>query len=311
MPIAVQTEHLRREYPKLTAVADLDLSIEAGECFALVGPNGAGKTTTLEMLATLLEPTDGRIYIAGLDAEQQTRAVRRRIGFMPDEFGLYTELLVWEYLDYFATAYGVPRAERARRVSDVMDLVDLESKKESFVRELSRGMKQRLFLAKTLVHNPDVLLLDEPAANLDPRARIEFRELMKELVKLGKTIVVSSHILTELSDFCTSVGIIEKGKLVVAGKIDDILQRLQGATRIEIRVLDGLARLDDLLARHPLVVSHDIYDHTVQVEFSGKPNDIADLHRDIVTAGVRVRSFHEQRENLEDIFMKIGAYEVS
>ena len=311
MDIAIRTERLRKVYGDLVAVDDLSLTIERGECFALVGPNGAGKTTTLRMLATLLEPTDGAIHVAGHNAEEEPVEVRRRIGFMPDDFGLYEDLKVWEYLDYFATAYGVPAGKRRQIARDLVELVDLSAKEDEFVRALSRGMRQRLCLAKTLVHDPDVLLLDEPASGLDPKARIEFRELMKELVKLGKTIIISSHILTELSDFCTSIGIIEKGKMVVGGKIEEILSKLKGSTTLHIDVLAGREQLDGMLGAHPKVRSHDVKDGTVRIEFLGDDEDLADLHRDIVSAGVRVKSFYERKENLEDIFLKVGAYEVS
>jgi len=309
--VAVQTTNLRKVYGKLVAVDDLCLSIPRGECYGLIGPNGAGKTTTLRMLATLLEPTDGLIRVLGHDAEEELTAVRRRIGFMPDDFGVYNELKVWEYLDYFATAYGVPKAQRRKRAHDVIELVDLQVKEEEMVEGLSRGMKQRLCLAKTLIHEPDVLLLDEPASGLDPLARIEFRELLKELVQLEKTILISSHILTELSDFCTSVGILEKGRLVVGGRIEDLLAKLKGATTLHVEVVSGAQQLDALLNSHPRVRSHMVKNGAVAIEFDGTDDDIADLHGEVVRAGVRVKSFYEKRENLEDIFLKVGAYEVS
>jgi len=311
MKLAIQTENLRKVYGQSVAVNDLTLSIAKGECFGLIGPNGAGKTTTLRMLATLLEPSDGRLFICGHDAEDEVVKVRRLIGFMPDDFGIYNDLKVWEYLDYFAMACGVPSDQRRKRARDVIELVDLKVKEDEFVEALSRGMKQRLCLAKTLIHDPEVLLLDEPASGLDPLARIEFRELMKELVHLGKTILISSHILTELSDFCTSVGIIETGKLVVAGRIDELLNKLKSTTTLHLEVLSGHDELRRLLDLHPKVVSHGMRDGRLAIEFSGGADDIADLHRDVVLAGVRIKSFYEKRENLEDIFLKIGAHRVS
>lgn len=311
MKTAIQTEGLRRVFGNSIAVADLTLSVNAGECFGLIGPNGAGKTTALRMLATLLEPSNGRIQILGYDAEDETAAVRRKIGFMPDDFGIYNDLKVWEYLDYFAMAYRIPSSQRRKRAKDVVELVDLNVKEDAFVETLSRGMKQRLCLAKTLIHDPEVLFLDEPASGLDPMARIEFRELMKELVKLGKTIIISSHILTEMSDFCTSVGIIEKGKLVVAGRIDELLRRLKGSTRLHLEVISGVVELRELLDAHPKVHSHTANDLELVVEFSGNDEDTAGLLREIVTAGIGVKGFYEKRENLEDIFLKIGAHKVS
>jgi ABC-2 type transport system ATP-binding protein len=311
MKVAIQTDSLRKVYGESVAVADLSLSVASGECFGLIGPNGAGKTTTLRMLATLLEPSDGRLCICGYDAEDEVVKVRRKIGFMPDDFGIYNDLKVWEYLDYFAMAYGVPSAQRRQRAKDVVELVDLKVKEDEFVESLSRGMKQRLCLAKTLIHDPEVLLLDEPASGLDPMARIEFRELMKELVHMGKTILISSHILTELSDFCTSVGILEKGKMVVAGRVDELLRRLKGATTLHLIVLSGQEELSRLLDAHPKVSSHGLRDGIFAIEFGGNEEDIAELHREVVMAGVRVRSFYEKRENLEDIFLKVGANRVS
>ena len=293
------------------AVTDLTLCVEKGECFGLIGPNGAGKTTTLRMLATLLEPSNGRIRILGHDAEDEINAVRRRIGFMPDDFGIYNDLKVWEYLDYFAMAYRIPAAQRRKRAKDVVDLVDLNVKEDAFVESLSRGMKQRLCLAKTLIHDPEVLFLDEPASGLDPMARIEFRELMKELVKLGKTIVISSHILTEMSDFCTSVGIIEKGKLVVAGRIEELLRRLKGSTKLHLEIISGREKLVQLLDTHPKVRAHNLDGGTLIVDFDGNEQDTADLLRDVVIAGIGVKGFYEKRENLEDIFLKVGAHKVS
>ena len=308
---AIRAEYLTKRYGTLTAVRDLDLRVEKGQCFGLIGPNGAGKTTTLRMLATLLEPTDGEIFIEGVDAERDPSAVRRRIGFMPDHIAVYTELKVWEYLDYFAMAYAVPRAERATRIDDVIDLVDLKVKKNSFTTALSRGMRQRLCLAKTLVHDPSVLILDEPASGLDPLARIEFRGIMKELVRLGKTIIISSHILGELSEFCNAVGIMEKGRIVVGGAIDEILARIKGSAALRIEVLREPESLEAILGSSPHVLSCSLDGNVAQVEFGGDDEAIADLHAEIVSRGVRVKSFYEKKENLEDIFLRIGAHKVS
>ena len=230
---------------------------------------------------------------------------------MPDDFGIYNDLKVWEYLDYFAMACRIPAAQRRKRAKDVVDLVDLSVKEDVFVESLSRGMKQRLCLAKTLIHDPEVLLLDEPASGLDPMARIEFRELMKELVKLGKTIVISSHILTEMSDFCTSVGIIEKGKLVIAGKIEELLRKLKGSTKLYIEIIGEQRKLVQLLDTHRQVLSHTLDGGTRIVDFDGDEQDISDLLRDVVMAGIGVKGFYEKQENLEDIFLKVGAHKVS
>jgi ABC-2 type transport system ATP-binding protein len=214
----VRTSGLVKRYPGTVAVAGLDLDIAEGEIFGLVGPNGAGKTTTLRILATLLKPTAGEAEIAGINVRRDPDAARRVLGFMPDVFGVYDDMRVWEYLDFFARCYGIPAARRRRMIGDLLDLVDLGGKRDSYVQGLSRGMQQRLCLAHTLVHDPSVLLLDEPASGLDPRARVELRELLRELRTLGKTILISSHILPELEELCTSVAIVDHGKVLAEGR---------------------------------------------------------------------------------------------
>src|SRR5438876_8295100 len=233
----VETQNLTKRYGNFTALTDLNLSIEMGSIYGFIGPNGAGKTTTMRILATLLEPSGGQAWVAGYPVTEAPEEVRKRIGYMPDFFGVYDNMKVWEYLDFFAAAYNVPPEKRKGLIDDLLALVDLSAKRDSFVEQLSRGMKQRLCLARTLVHEPELLILDEPASGLDPRARIELRELLKELRNLGKTILVSSHILTELAEMCTHVAIIERGHLLVNGKIGDILRALQPAREIYVRVL--------------------------------------------------------------------------
>src|SRR5579872_3488826 len=238
MPPMIQIRNLRKEYKDLVAVRNLSLDLDPGDIFGFIGPNGAGKTTTIKMLATLLMPTAGAAYVDGIDVVRNPEAVRSVVGYMPDFFGVYDDIKVWEYLDFFAAAYRIPRNRRPQLIDDVLTLTDLNVKKDSYVESLSRGMKQRLCLAKTLVHDPKVLLLDEPASGLDPRARIEIKELLKELKKMGKTIIVSSHILPELADFCNKIGIIEKGEMIVAGDVNEIIRQVRGHHTLEIRVLD-------------------------------------------------------------------------
>jgi ABC-2 type transport system ATP-binding protein len=233
----VETRNLTKRYNNFVALQDLNLTIERGSIHGFIGPNGAGKTTTMRILATLLEPTDGQAWVSGYPVTEMPLQVRRRIGYMPDFFGVYDNMKVWEYLDFFAAAYKVPQEKREGMIGDLLALVDLSAKRNSFVEELSRGMKQRLCLARTLVHEPELLILDEPASGLDPHARIELRELLKELRSLGKTILVSSHILTELAEMCTHVAIIERGKLLVSGGVSEILQAMQPAREIYVRVL--------------------------------------------------------------------------
>ena len=224
---AIETHNLTRKYGKLTAVEDLNLSISPGSLYGLIGPNGAGKTTTLRMLAGMLEPTSGEIIINGRPINQNLTELRRQIGFMPDFFGVYDDLVVWEYLDFFARCYEIPAKRRSQVIDELLDLVDLSEKRDAFVHTLSRGMRQRLCLAHAMVHDPQVLLLDEPASGLDPRARVEMRELLRELGAMGKTVVLSSHILSELAELCDSIGIIERGRLVTSGRLDEIRYRLQ------------------------------------------------------------------------------------
>ena len=303
----VDIQHLRKEYSNnLVAVKDLSLRLERGDIFGFIGPNGAGKTTTIKMLATLLRPTSGRAYIDGVDVTREPERVRGIIGYMPDNFGVYDDIKVWEYLDFFAAAYKIPRDRRPQIIDDVLELTDLTVKKDSYVEELSRGMKQRLCLAKTLVHDPQVLLLDEPASGLDPRARIEIKELLKELKTMGKTIIISSHILPELSDFCNKIGIIEQGEMIVSGDVSEIMRQVTGGQTLDVRVLpDDRERAMALLAERPDVRNARVVDQDLKVEYTGDPERTWVVLTGLVTEGVRVRSFTEEQTDLEDIFMKV------
>ena len=296
---------MSKEYKGLTAVKDLSLDLEAGDIFGFIGPNGAGKTTTIKMLATLLKPTSGRARIDGIDVVEHPEAVRGRIGYMPAFFGIYDDMRVWEYLDFFAGAYRLPKNQRPRIINDVLNLTDLEGKKDSYVEELSTGMKQRLCLAKTLIHDPKVLLLDEPASGLDPRARIEIKELFKELKAMGKTIIISSHILPELADFCNKVGIIERGEMLVSGDVQDIMDQVTGGRTLEIRLLGDWEPAAALLSAAAGVRAVRPVDSHLAVEFSGSPEEQAALNSLLIAHGHRVLAFTEQAMDLEDIFMKV------
>src|ERR1051326_2608789 len=229
-----------KDYGECRAVEALNLKINAGEMFGFIGPNGAGKSTTIRFLATLLKASRGEGIVNGHSVTKDPMAVRRSVGYMPDNFGVYDGMKVWEFLDFFAVAYQIPRARRKQVIGDVLELLDLTHKRDDFVNGLSRGMKQRLCLAKTLVHDPPVLILDEPSSGLDPRARMEFKALLKELRRMGKTILISSHILTELADCCTSIGIIERGQLLMHGPIEDVYRRIHGNRLIEIKFLEKM-----------------------------------------------------------------------
>ncbi|MCC7493344.1 MAG: ABC transporter ATP-binding protein [Fimbriimonadaceae bacterium] len=305
--------NLTKEYRNLRAVDNLNLTLQPGEIFGFIGPNGAGKTTTIKMIATLLRPTSGEARVNGINVVEAPEKVRSIIGYMPDYFGVYDDVKVWEYLDFFAAAYKIPRGERPRIIDDVLELTDLTGKREAFVEELSRGMKQRLCLAKTLVHEPLLLLLDEPASGLDPRARIEIRELLKELRRMGKTIFVSSHILSELADFCTTIGIIEAGRLIAAGSVEQIIERTGIVRSVEIRATAGLEKVESLLRDVPLVqeVVFEPETDKFQVSFNGQLDDVADLLKTLLDNGVRVVQAIESASDLEEVFLRVTKGQVA
>lgn len=326
--IAIETRGLSRHFGKVTAVEALNLKIPSGALFGLIGPNGAGKTTTLRMLAGLLEPSSGQIVLNGQVVNHNWRELQQQIGYMPDFFGVYEDLVVWEYLDFFARCYGLPAARRKQVTGELLELVDLAEKRDAYVQTLSRGMRQRLCLAHALVHDPQVLLLDEPASGLDPRARVEMRELLRELGAMGKTIVLSSHILTELAELCDSVGIIEKGRLVASGAVDKITEQIRAARTLRIKVLSDRQAAENILRNHPGV--GEIYapagpfnaqagggadpgdqETRLEVEFLGAESAAADLLQALVTQGVRVASFSELATNLEEIFLRLTKGEVA
>lgn len=302
----IEVRNLSKKFKKLDALKNVSFDINQGDIFGYIGPNGAGKTTTIKILATLLLPTSGQAFIDGIDVVRDPMQVRKIIGYMPDFFGVYDEMKSWEYLDFFAACYKIPKTKRMTIIDDVLELTDLTTKKDAFVHELSRGMKQRLCLARCLVHDPKVLLLDEPASGLDPRARIELRELLKELGKMGKTILVSSHILTELADFCNTVGIIEAGEMVLTGKIEDILHEIKGGRVLEIKVTDNDQQAKEILLARDKVKDVTIVEpNFLKVSFTGDTNDIPDLMDYLKEKGVRVVSFSEEETDLEDLFMRV------
>jgi ABC-2 type transport system ATP-binding protein len=307
----VVTRGLVKRYPGTVAVAGLDLAVASGEIFGLVGPNGAGKTTTLRILATLLTATSGHAEIAGIDVRRNPDDARRVLGFMPDVFGVYDDMKVWEYLDFFARCYGIPAARRRRMIGDLLDLVDLGDKRDAYVQSLSRGMQQRLCLAHTLVHDPEVLLLDEPASGLDPRARVELRELLRELRALGKTIVISSHILPELEELCTSVAIVDHGQVLVHGRVSDIERRLRYGAVLRVTVLgtdSALAVARDHFAADPRVASAAVLDsRVIEIGFRGDDEEAAQLLAGAVSAGIRVSSFARAASDLEELFLQMTA----
>ena len=295
-----------KSYGDFVAVERLNLHIDAGEMFGFIGPNGAGKSTTIRFLATLLKASYGEGTVNGHSVTRDPMNVRRSVGYMPDTFGVYDGMKVWEFLDFFAVAYAIPRGKRKQVITDVLELLDLTHKRDDFVNGLSRGMKQRLCLAKTLVHDPPVLILDEPASGLDPRARLEMKALLKELRRMGKTILISSHILTELADCCTSIGIIERGQLLMHGPIEDVYRRIRGNRIVQIKFNDGMEAGLSIVRSSPHVRDVQVDNLMVTAEFETDDQGVADilqqLNRD---ESIKVRSFAEKDPTLEDVFMMV------
>jgi ABC-2 type transport system ATP-binding protein len=309
MTVALQTEGLTKRFGRSLAVAGVDLVVEQGEIFGLVGPNGAGKTTTLKMLATLLVPSAGDAQVSGHSVRREPDAVRGVIGYMPDTFGVYDDMRVWEYLDFFGRCYGLSAARRRQMISDLLELVDLGEKRDSYVQELSRGMQQRLCLAHALVHDPQVLLLDEPASGLDPRARVELRELLRELRSLGKTILISSHILPELEELCTSVAIIDRGQVLAQGKVAEIERRLRVGAVLRVRILGEEQAIDNArehFASQPDVASVGVLqDGTIEIGFRGDDAATATLLAGAIGAGLPIISFARAASDLEELFLQV------
>ncbi len=311
MSTIIEIQGLTKQYGELTALNDLYLTLEEGAVFGFIGPNGAGKTTTMRILTTLLKPTSGKAWVAGHSVTDDPRAVRRAIGYMPDFFGVYDDMKVWEYLDFFGACYDIPPNVRAGMIDDLLALVDLGHKKDAYVEGLSRGMKQRLCLARTLTHDPQILILDEPASGLDPRARIEMRELLRELKNMGKTIFFSSHILSEVADICTSIGIIEAGRLIAHGDMAEMKRQLRTHRLIQLRALGDTLPLQAFLLSRPEVhnvtigEAADLPSGTLRVDFSGDDNALSQLLADIVAQKLPLVGFFEETGDLEDVFLHV------
>src|SRR6202167_2263770 len=305
MAAVIKTVNLTKRYGTLVALSNLNLEINEGDCFGFIGPNGAGKTTTIKILATLLQPTWGEARVCDYVVGYHSRSIRPLIGYVPDYFGAYEDMVVQEYLDFFAAAYNINGSQRNKIVSDVLELTDLGYKRDALVDGLSRGMKQRLSIARVLVHDPKVLLLDEPAGNLDPRARIEMRELLKELRRMGKTIVISSHILPELADLCNTVGIIEQGELLYSGPVADIVRRAKAGTIVHVGVTRAPEQAAALLAQHPSVDAAAPNNGFIEVSLKSGIQDFSFIPAHLLAAGFQINLLHEEEVNLETAFMRL------
>ncbi|SKB11587.1 ABC transporter ATP-binding protein [Planktothrix sp. PCC 11201] len=312
--LAIQTRGLTKRFERHLAVNDLDLQIPMGEVYGLIGPNGAGKTTLLRMLATIEEPTKGEIYINGeaVSRDHTNPKIKQRLGYLPDDFPLYDDLTVWDYLDYFARLYYLREPRRTQRIYEVLEIVQLTQKRNHLISTLSRGMKQRLSLGRTIIHEPLLLFLDEPVSGLDPIARMQFREIIKSLHEAGMTIVISSHVLSDLEDFCSYIGIMELGYLVESASIQDLYKRLS----VQHLFISTLGKMDILigeLKHHPGVESWEVLPgkQQVKVQFSGTEKDAAMLLRSLISAEVPLSEFNRIQENLESIFLKLGHKQAS
>jgi ABC-2 type transport system ATP-binding protein len=305
MAAVIKTVNLTKRYGTLVALSNLNLEIEEGDCFGFIGPNGAGKTTTIKILATLLQPTWGEARVCDYVVGYQSRSIRPLIGYVPDYFGAYEDMGVQEYMEFFAAAYNINGPARTKIVNDVLELTDLAYKKDAPVDGLSRGMKQRLSIARVLVHDPKVLLLDEPAGNLDPRARIEMRELLKELRRMGKTILISSHILPELADLCNTVGIIEQGELLYSGPVADIVKRAKTGLILHVGVAQEQAQAAAMLAQDPNIESVNNNNGYMEVALRTGIEDYSFVPQRLIAAGYKLTLLREEEVNLETAFMRL------
>nr|WP_295972024.1 ABC transporter ATP-binding protein [uncultured Bacillus sp.] len=303
----IDIQKLTKRYGKFTALDSLNLHIDQGTVFGFVGQNGAGKSTTFSILATLLAPTSGTAFINGFNISEEPKRVRRQIGYMPDFFGVYDQLRAVEYLDFYGASYGIPAKEREKMIPQLLELVNLSHKRDEYVDVLSRGMKQRLCLARCLIHDPEVLILDEPASGLDPRARVEMREILKELKTMGKTILISSHILPELSEMCDSIGIIDGGRLVAEGSVSEIQERLRGEKLITVKSYQDVEKCSAFFEDDPKVIDVKILEDrsTLQFIYKGSDEEQRLLLKKAMLQDLPVISFMEVETNLEDLFMEI------
>ena len=306
----ISVEDLTKVYGKRTALDHVTFEVPEGEIFGFVGPNGAGKTTTLRILAALLEPTGGHASIGGVDVAKQPDLVHSRLGYMPDFFGVYDQLSVSEYLDFYAACYRQPKERRTKVVAELLELIGLSERRDQMVDTLSRGLKQRLCLARALVHDPAVLLLDEPASGLDPRARVDMREILKELRRMGKTIIISSHILPELTELCTMIGIIDHGRMQVTGSVQEVVQHLSAGRRLRITVVGDKEAAVGILKPLAAVRNIEIANGAIEASYEGDESTAAEILQALTAGGIKVSAFSEVDGGLEEAFMRATSDEV-
>ena len=313
MSAVIEIRELSKRFARRLAVDRVNATIEGGEIFGLVGPNGAGKTTTMRMLVTLLEPDHGEILIGGHSVRRSPREVRRLIGFMPDAFGVYGDMTVLEYLDFFGACYHIPPAQRLSLINDLLELVEIAHRRDDMVDTLSRGLKQRLGLARVLIHDPSILVLDEPASGLDPRARVEIRELLLEIARLGKTIIFSSHILADVAELCTRVGIMEGGKLIAVGTLDELTEKAAPHRLIRVAFLNqvNIENAQAALAVLPGVSNVQAQNGlgkaewlSLEAEFTGDDESLRGLLAELIAQRLPIVHFSEETQNLEEVFMR-------
>lgn len=302
---------LRVDYDDLCAVQDLSLQVLPGQVCGLIGPNGAGKTTTMRTMLGLIEPTYGEIELAGIDMRERPRDACRVVGFMPDFPPIYNDLRCWEFLDLFAASYFVPRSHRGDCVERHLEIVGLTEKRNAMVAELSRGMRQRLMLAKTLIPDPQVLLMDEPASGVDPRGRIDLKNILKRLSADGKTVLFSSHILAEMTEFCTAVAVMERGRMIISGPVDEIRERVMEGMTLVVEVLGSDTSFREIVERDPNCGTLEREGGAYLIHYRGDAETASDLLATLVQQGVRVGAFSRRKEGLEELFLQIGAKELS
>ena len=302
----VNISKLRKNFKHCVAIDNVDLQIESGDIFGLIGANGSGKTTLLKILATVMKPTSGSIQILGYDVSRKPEKIRGVIGYLPESFGIYNDLKVWEYIDFFAGAYRIPKKERLNSINDVLELMGLESIRNLYIKDLSRGMKQRLGIARTIIHDPTLLILDEPACGLDPKSRVEIREIIKELGNMGKTIIISSNILSDLAGICNKIGILRDGNLIFNGLINDILSQIGTAFTIEIGIQNNIEKAKEILQQQQNIGDVDVKGNIIKVQYTGRQEDMHNLLTTLVDGKIQVSFFHETFVDLEDVYLKMG-----